>query len=311
MSQKRGPFRLVPYFASLTFDRAPDLRENPANLAVLARQTTTRFVVFWRGRHLISRTAPSLARLTREELGVRPYDLEGCRKPFLGRDDESHLFGLDLSPLSAPPVPDGFIFTEIGPQHFFLGEEDAALAAMLRGLADWDRDASIPRIDLVAVAMPVTADRVLLARSRDTAGRTLTALPALVEPGEMVEQSAARDMRLNFGLKPRRLQYYASQPWPFPSAMLMGFHILCDDTRLTLHDDRIAEARWLTREEVFAHEDLGFDLPDHRTLAGRMLQRWVKCCDMFGKENPEMIYPSGYVPSPPAPQQRRAGAFSI
>ena len=306
MSQKRGPYRLVPYFASLNFDRAPDLRENPASLAVLARQSDTRFVVFWRGRHLIARTGSVLARLTREELGVRPYDLEGCRKPFLGRDDDGLLFGLDLSPLSAPPVPDGFIFTEIGPQHFFLGEEDAALAAMLRGLADWDRDASIPRIDLVALAMPVTADRVLLARSRDTAGRTLTILPAPVEPGEMVEQAATRDMLLNFRLRPKRLQYYASQPWPFPSAMLMVFHILIEDTQIAVHDDRIAEARWLTREEIFAHEDLGFDLPDHRTLAGRMLQRWVKCCDMFGKENPDMTYPSGYVPAPASPQAESA-----
>lgn len=309
MAQKRGPFRLVPYFASLNFDRAPDIRDNPASLALLARQPGTRFVAFWRGRLLIAREGPMLGRLTCGELGLRPADLEGCHKPFLGRDDRGPLFGLDLSPLSVPPVPGGFVFTEVGPQHFFLGDEDAALAAMVRGLVDRDRDVTTPRIDLMALAMPVTAERVLLARGRDTAGRALSALSASLDPGETVEQAAARAMSENLGLAPKRLQYYASQPWPFPSALLMGFHVLVDDPALTVRQDRIADARWLTREEVFAHEDLGFDLPDHRTLAGRMLQRWVKCCDMFGKDNPAMTYPSGYMPSPAA-QRMRSGALS-
>lgn len=298
MSHKRGPYRLVPYFASLDLDRAPELRENPVRISLLAHHTETRFIAFWRGRHLITRNGRTLARLKLTDFGDRAHDLEGLSKPFLGRNRNGPVFGIDLSPLSIPPLPDGYIFTELGPQNFLLNHDDAALAAALRGLADWNRDTSVPRVDLMAVAMPVTAERVLLARSRDTAGRVLTCLPAAVEPGEMVEQAATRELALNFGLRAKRLQYYASQPWPFPSMMLMGFHVLIKDPELVVHDRRIADARWFTREEIFAHRDLGFDLPDHRTLAGRMLQRWVKCCDMFGKENPTMSYPSGYVPAP-------------
>lgn len=289
----RGPFRLVPYFSSIRFDRDPASRNDASRLNALKSDSATRHAVVWRGRHLMIESArPALARLTLRELGASAGEFEGLRRVFLGRDEHGPLFGLDLSPLHTPPQPAGHVYAELRPYEFLLDKEDAAVAAQFRGLVLAGDEAGSPqRLDPVAVVLPVNGDRVLLARGKGSPNpKLMSALSAFVEPGEMAEQAAAREVEQELGLRARRLQYHSSQPWPFPNMLMLGFHLQTQTTDLASGFGKIAEARWFSREDIFNHEALGFDVPDARTLAGQLLKRWMMCGDMFGD----------YVPPAPA-----------
>jgi ADP-ribose pyrophosphatase YjhB (NUDIX family) len=276
----RGPFRLIPYFSSLKFDRRSALwRRDRTRLDRLRHEPGTRFVLLYRGWHLaLPGDAPVLARLTLSELGIPAASLRACREVFLGQDADGALFGLDASGLEKPPAVPGTRYVELRPYDFLFDREDAAVMAQFRGM----RADAGARPEPVAVVLPVHGDHVLLTRRMRSETPTLSAFTAPVEAGEMVEQSAARQVRDTLGLRARRLHYHSSQPWPFPNAILMGFHFQCasmDDLRFD--DAEIDTARWFTREDIFNHEELGFELPDPRTLSGQLLKRWMMCGDMF------------------------------
>lgn len=110
-----------------------------------------------------------------------------------------------------------------------------------------------PRTD-VAVIMAVTdgADRLLLGRAPAWPEGRMSILAGFVEPGETLEQAVAREVREEVGIEVRDVEYVADQPWPFPSSLMVGFTARAVQTDLVLDPAEIAEARWVSREEVRA-----------------------------------------------------------
>ncbi|MGA8048346.1 MAG: NAD(+) diphosphatase [Dermatophilaceae bacterium] len=108
-----------------------------------------------------------------------------------------------------------------------------------------------PRTD-IAVIMAVTdgADRLLLARAPAWPPGRMSVLAGFVEPGETLEQAVAREVREEVGIEVRDVQYVADQPWPFPSSLMIGFTAHAVQTDLVLDRVEIAEARWVSREDV-------------------------------------------------------------
>ena len=133
-----------------------------------------------------------------------------------------------------------------------------------------------PRTD-PAVIMAITdpTDRLLLARSPAWPVNRRSVLAGFVEPGERLEAAVAREVLEEVGLSVRDVRYVASQPWPFPASLMLGFTATTDREALTLVDGEIAEAEWYTREQLQrAVSDGSLGLPGPLSIARRLIEAW-------------------------------------
>ena len=134
-----------------------------------------------------------------------------------------------------------------------------------------------PRTDpAVIVAITDASDRLLLAHASYWSARRYSHLAGYVEPGESLEQAARREVGEEAGLALGALEYVASQPWPFPASIMVGFRATVVDPTLRLDQDEITDARWVAREELAAIVESGeVILPPHGSIARSLLDEWA------------------------------------
>lgn len=139
-----------------------------------------------------------------------------------------------------------------------------------------DKKEHYPRIDpAVIVAITDQEDRLLLAHASYWSPRRFSHLAGYVEPGESLEQAAHREVYEEAQLLMRNLTYVASQPWPFPASIMVGFTASVDDARFVLDQDEISEAMFVSREEIVALvADGTVILAPHGSIARRLLEDW-------------------------------------
>ena len=107
-----------------------------------------------------------------------------------------------------------------------------------------------PRTDPVVIMLAVSGERCLLGRNRRRAGNRFSCLAGFMEPGETLEEAVRREVFEESGIRVGRVRYLASQPWPFPSNLMMGFLAEAVSEEITVDPEEIAEARWFGREEI-------------------------------------------------------------
>ena len=133
-----------------------------------------------------------------------------------------------------------------------------------------------PRTD-PAVIMLITADqdRALLGRQPSWPEKRFSTLAGFVEPGETLGDAVRREVMEEVGVSVGDVTYAASQPWPFPSSLMLGFtgRALSDD--IHVDQDEIAEARWFTRDEVTELTSAGeLFLPPEVSISRWLVERW-------------------------------------
>lgn len=140
-----------------------------------------------------------------------------------------------------------------------------------------------PRTDPVVIMTVECHGRLLLGRQpRFPAGR-YSALAGFVEPGEGLEEAIAREIWEEAGVRVRDVSYVASQPWPFPSSLMLAAHAYADDDALTIDTTELEDARWFTRAEVAeamaaqaeGGEGQAFVAPPRHAVAWHLLDRWL------------------------------------
>lgn len=126
-----------------------------------------------------------------------------------------------------------------------------------------------PRLDPAVMMLVTHRDRLLLARHLGRGAKFWSTLAGFVEPGETLEQAAARELHEETGLVAKSMRYFGSQPWPLPASLMIGFVIEVEDDTLTIDTSELAEARWVTREELA-------ELTTSSTisLSGQMIAAW-------------------------------------
>ena len=104
-----------------------------------------------------------------------------------------------------------------------------------------------------------------------------SALAGFVEPGESIEEAVAREVLEESGVRVRDVTYVASQPWPFPSQLMIGCHSYADDDSLTIDKTEMAEIGWYSRADVIAalNGDGPFVAPPPHAIAHHLMEWWI------------------------------------
>ena len=136
-----------------------------------------------------------------------------------------------------------------------------------------------PRVDPVVIMLAVHQGRILLGRQHRFPAGQYSALAGFVEPGECLEDAVARELWEEAGIRVRDVRYVASQPWPFPSSLMVGCIAQCDDPALTLDETEIEHAFWAERSDVVAAlespDTAPFKLPSPIAIAHHLIAAWV------------------------------------
>ena len=141
-----------------------------------------------------------------------------------------------------------------------------------------------PRVDPVTIMLVEHDGRILLGRQPRFPAQFFSALAGFVEPGESIEEAVAREVFEEAGVRVRDVSYVVSQPWPFPSTLMIGCHSYADDPELTIDRTELDDARWFTRAEVeeamaaLAAGGTGkaFGAPAAHAVAHSLLRWWVE-----------------------------------
>ena len=135
-----------------------------------------------------------------------------------------------------------------------------------------------PRTD-PAVIMLITddQDRALLARNPAWPEGRFSTLAGFVEPGESLEDAVRREVREEVGVTVGDVTYGASQPWPFPASLMLGFFGTATETTIEVDHDEIAEAAWVTRDELIRYGEAGTLLlpPSGVSISSWLIESWL------------------------------------
>jgi NAD+ diphosphatase len=282
-------------FSGNPLDRASDRRSDDAWLS--AQKAAGQFLPFWQNRPLVIRNRASFLP------GREAWQDATC--VFLGLDGTQALFAVDLEGDTAPDLGDGE-FVEMRPAAFVLPGRDLAIAGQAKALLDWHRrhrfcascgtrtqlrdggyrrhclncgGDHFPRTDPVVIMLPLFEDACLVGRNTRFPAQLYSAFAGFVEPGETMEEAVRRELHEEVSLQVGDVRYHASQPWPFPSSLMLGCYAeaLSRDFKIDGHE--IGDARWLTKAEVRARldgkiEDETMKLPVTIAIAHYLIKDW-------------------------------------
>jgi NAD+ diphosphatase len=137
-----------------------------------------------------------------------------------------------------------------------------------------------PRVDPVVIMLAEHGDRVLLGRQPQFPPRMYSALAGFIEPGESLEEAVARELHEEAGVRALSVRYVLSQPWPFPSSLMIGCIAPVASDEIRLDTQELQDAIWLEREEVRSvlRGDPGGRVmtPPPLAIAHSLLQAWVE-----------------------------------
>lgn len=133
-----------------------------------------------------------------------------------------------------------------------------------------------PRTDPAVIMLVTDAeDRALLGRQVHWPEGRFSTLAGFVEPGESIERAVIREVAEEAGVAVEGVEYIASQPWPFPSSLMLGFMARATSPEVQVDGEEIEEARWFSREELRLAIETGEVLPlSGISIAARLVELW-------------------------------------
>jgi NAD+ diphosphatase len=307
-SSQFGPRPRLGYTGSL-LERAAERRVDPAFLEALARERESGVYLVSGELVLLKKTARGFDPMFTPDEAARFTG--ATERVFLGLFQQSGRFGCTIEAAIAETLKTdaGFHVTDlrsiavqglVDADHLAPVAEAKALLhwhARHRFCANcghesrvadggWRRDCPhcgaqhFPRTDPVVIMLAVDGERCLLGRQSRFAPGMWSCLAGFVEPGETIEEAARRETREEAGIVCGEVRYFASQPWPFPSSLMIGCHAQALSRDITVDRDELEDARWFGRNEAAAmllgrHPD-GLTTPPPVAIAHHIIRAWVE-----------------------------------
>ena len=296
-----------------TLDRAAHRRGDEAWLMRQLEHPGSRFVPLWREHILVDAgDRPRLATLHGEP--GRAACALAEEVVFLGAGEGGQTwFACDLSCHNEDRLTtllDGCAFRDLGRVMTLLAGSEAPVIAYARSIVHWHRRhrfcgacgsrteakqgghlrvctnaacllQHFPRTDPAVIMLVTRVDPdsgtpvCLLARQKQWMPGLVSALAGFVEPGETLEDAVRREVLEEAGLRVDTVRYQASQPWPFPASLMLGFRADADDGPLAFDREELEDARWFRRDEVTQFRTFGLRLPFRGTIARALVESWL------------------------------------
>jgi NAD+ diphosphatase len=294
-----------PAFTGVELDRAMGLREDPAGVARLLEHPSATAIAASGDGVLLEQANASLLRASSASLIANGQPI------LLGIDDGAALFAVDLEDVEPTTRErlsgEGRIATlrDVGA---LLSRSEGGLAAYLVALLNWHRRhrfcancgaptdivqagysrrcprcgaTHFPRTDPVVIMLVEHDGRLLLGRRPVWPESRYSVLAGFVSPGETLEEAVVREVREESGVDVRDPVYVASQPWPFPSSLMLGFEAHADGGEPRARDGELEDVRWFTTEQVRAAqgEHGQLLLPPPISIARFLIDGWLARLD--------------------------------
>lgn len=304
------------FYTTQPLDRADHLRRDDSQITYFQQSASARVVLYHQGTMLIdnrSAQAPMVAQLSLSEFHQTEAPLA-----FLGLRGDTPWFAMDLSHqeknvLDSPDNSEWLDLRQVGP---LMSADDGALLAYSKAIMHWQQQSkfcalcghantlrhaghvrvcsndacrreSFPRTDPAVIMLVIhepadgSPSRCLLGRSPAWPEGVFSTLAGFVEPGETLEHAVQREVFEEAGVNTTDVQYVASQPWPFPQSIMLGFRATATSTALTLDTKELADAGWFTREELTTFGVWGDDryerqLPRPDSIARFLINSWME-----------------------------------
>lgn len=291
-------------FAAPGLDRAAERREDDAWLDQAWASSGRALVVDARGRLLVDATATTLITQKAADLGPRPGSQRGGG--FLGVADGTAWF---VAPDTRGHGSSGTEtrFCDLRALAAILPAEAAGLAAYGRALLHWQsrkRHCGVcgaptafssgghratctnvacgavyfPRTDPAIIVIVHDETRCLLGRQHSWPERRFSTLAGFVEPGETLEAAVAREVFEESGVRIEDARYVASQPWPFPASLMVGFEAIAVHACAPIQvGDELAEAAWFEASALIEETRNGsLSLPPAQSISYHLIARWCE-----------------------------------
>ena len=297
-------------FAGNPLDRADAKRRDAAWLEAAFRDPRSRVLPFAQLNVLID-SAGGGARLGWLR-GDRASALDVDAAPVvLGLDGDIAHFALDVSSIEdarhALELDEQLSFRDPRMAAMSLDGAETGIVAQARAQVDWHRrhrfcsacgapttpargghvrhcgackSEHFPRTDPVAIMLISDGERCLLGQSAGPLARTgmYSALAGFIDQGESIEEAVRREVREEAGVQVGAVRYHSSQPWPFPSSLMIGCHGDALTTEIAIDREEMNDARWFAREDVAAalegnHPQL--KVPGPIAIAHHLIKAWA------------------------------------
>ena len=136
-----------------------------------------------------------------------------------------------------------------------------------------------PRTDPVVIMLAVDGDDCLLGRQPRFPKGMYSSLAGFVEPGETIEAAVRREILEESGVVCGEVRYFASQPWPFPSSLMIGCFAEARSRAVAVDRTELEDARWFsraeTRELLERRHPAGLAAPIPMAIAHHLIKRWA------------------------------------
>ncbi len=303
---------MIPYTGN-PLNRASEKRLDTAWIAEKRNDPTSLIFPLWRLQPFLlgskrSRPPVELGLLKPEEVdGLAP---EGAPCIFLGLDGERALFALDVSAASERTADEllgklGY-FCEARMASQMVSYEAAALIAQAKAMIDWHQrhgfcpkcghpttfmDAGyrrlcpeckaehFPRVDPVVIMLATFDEVCLVGRGKQFPPGMFSALAGFVEPGETIEEAVRRELMEEASVKVSEVTYYATQPWPFPSSLMIGCFAKAESLDAKPDETELAEIQWLerghARDLIEGRGSGSIKVPPPIAIAHHLIKTWA------------------------------------